>query len=83
MKIAKDPSLIDDQSFVLFVMSHGSIRYYDGTMSEVVFGSDGIPIATSQILEPLAECRALAGKPKIAFFQACRGGSYGPKESNV
>lgn len=76
VRVAEDSSLVSDQSFVLFVMSHGSIRYYDGVFTEVIFGSDGDPIATSQILEPLAKCPALTGKPKIAFFQACRGDNY-------
>lgn len=75
-EIVVDPHLSEDQSFVLIVMSHGSIELRDGVLSEVVYASDNRAIVTSQLLEPLARCKALAGKPKLAFFQACRGDDF-------
>lgn len=74
--VLSDPHLVDDQCFVLFLMSHGAIEKYGGVQSEVIFGSDSKLVATSEILEQISNCQALAGKPKLAFFQACRGGIY-------
>lgn len=74
--VLSDPCLVGDQCFVLFLMSHGAIEKCGGVQSEVIFGSDGKLVTTSEILEQISNCQALAGKPKLAFFQACRGDNY-------
>jgi len=60
------------QCFVLFVLSHGSI--VDDT--EVVFGTDGEPLAKMTIKDALSDtgCPVLKEVPRILFFQCCRGG---------
>ncbi|XP_071479480.1 uncharacterized protein [Diadema antillarum] len=54
-------------SVVLVFMSHG--------VQEGIYGSDGVVITVEDIKEMFSgkNCPALIGKPKIFFFQACRG----------
>ncbi|XP_071480762.1 caspase-2-like [Diadema antillarum] len=54
-------------SVVLVFMSHG--------VQEGIYGSDGVVISVEDIKEMFSgkNCPALIGKPKIFFFQACRG----------
>ncbi|XP_071499093.1 uncharacterized protein [Diadema antillarum] len=54
-------------SVVLVFMSHG--------VQEGIYGSDGVVITVEEIKEMFSgkNCPALIGKPKIFFFQACRG----------
>ncbi|XP_072180995.1 uncharacterized protein [Diadema setosum] len=54
-------------SVVLVFMSHG--------IQEGIYGSDGVVITVEEIKEMFSgkNCPALIGKPKIFFFQACRG----------
>ncbi|XP_051896686.1 caspase-3-like [Pristis pectinata] len=56
-------------SFVSIVSSHGE----DG----VIYGADGEPVHLRDIYSMFTEknCPSLAGKPKIFFIQACRGGN--------
>jgi hypothetical protein len=81
--VADDESLRDDQCFVMFVMSHGKMiatRNATGELigSEYVYGADGEMMSTNSLLAPLTNdnCRHLSGKPKLVFFQACRGGAF-------
>jgi hypothetical protein len=80
--VASEESLRDDQCFVMFVMSHGksiATRGVTGELNgaEYVYGADGELVSTNSLLAPLTNdnCRQLSGKPKLVFFQACRGGS--------
>jgi len=61
-----------DQCFILFILSHGNTLHDKG---EVVYGTDGHPVAKSEIREFLtdAKCPNLIGKPRVIFYQACRG----------
>ena len=52
--------------FVLWLMSHGKSDYE-------VFCSDGKTILIQTLQDILSECNTLKGKPKLFFFQACRG----------
>lgn len=77
-KIATDPGLEQDQCLVLFVLSHGRVvttMTRHGVASiEHIYGSDGLPVKTEDILDPITNvrCPAMRGKPKLVFFQACR-----------
>lgn len=59
----KDHSAYD--CFVLWLMSHGSD-------DDQIFGIDGQPVRTREIRDII--CSSFKGKPKLFFFQACRGG---------
>ncbi|XP_074616337.1 uncharacterized protein LOC141875832 [Acropora palmata] len=52
-------------AFIFAVLSHGR--------EGVVYGTDGI-ISIRDITSSFTQCRSLAGKPKIFFFQACQEG---------
>lgn len=69
--LSRDESLENDECFVMFVMSHGK--------DNCVFGSDGRAVRISEIITPFtnANCTFLKNKPKLVFFQACRGGTVG------
>ena len=54
-------------AFIFAVLSHGR--------EGVVYGTDGI-IPIRDITSYFTQCRSLAGKPKIFFFQACQGRQY-------
>lgn len=59
---------VDGDCFVCCVLSHGE--------KGGVCGSDGGVVSVDEIREPFTGlyCRSLAGKPKLFFIQACRGG---------
>jgi len=67
--LSQDESLENDECLVMFVLSHGKV--------DAVFGSDGRPVAINEFLLPFtnARCTLLKNKPKLMFFQACRGGT--------
>lgn len=75
-QISQDASLEQDQCLVLFVMSHGALKVIDGKHKDCIFGSDGKFVTPEHILNPLTDrqCAHLRGKPRLVFFQACRGG---------
>lgn len=52
-------------AFVCCVLSHGE--------KGSVLGIDGNPVGLRDLTRPFAECRTLAGKPKLFFIQACQG----------
>lgn len=58
----KDHSAYD--CFVLWLMSHGDDN-------DQIFGIDAQPVRTREIRDIM--CRSFKGKPKLFFFQACRG----------
>jgi hypothetical protein len=51
--------------FLCVVMSHGN--------DEKIMTSDNQRISFEEIMAPIKECPTLIGKPKLFFFQACRG----------
>ncbi|XP_048834103.1 caspase-8 isoform X2 [Brienomyrus brachyistius] len=55
------------QCFVCCVLSHGT--------QQGVYGRDGKMLGLAEILQPFrgARCRALNGRPKVFFIQACQG----------
>ena len=63
---AKDHSQFD--AFVFFILSHGG-------GNDVIFGVNGGTTSVSELLcfFKSAECPTLQHKPKLFFFQACRG----------
>lgn len=77
--LSANNSLRDHQCFVLFVLSHGeAIADENGRRIDCIYGSDGQKIPVDELLMPLtdARCPNLVGKPRIVFFQACRGKHY-------
>lgn len=74
--LSQDSSLENDECFVMFVLSHGTVKEINRRNVDCVFGSDGQPVQISDILSPFtnARCPSLRNKPKLMFFQACRGG---------
>ena len=56
------------ECFVLILCSHGT--------EFGVYGSDELTVGHQEILATFnsQNCRSLAGKPKLVFFQACHGG---------
>jgi len=53
-------------AFVLFILSHGSDGY--------IFGNDDNRVSIDdEIAGVLGRCPTLKNKPKLIFFQACRG----------
>jgi len=75
--LSRDRSLRNDQCFVMFVLSHGAYREINRKKVDCVYGSDGQPVPIDDILSPFtnALCPFLKDKPKLMFFQACRGGT--------
>lgn len=53
-------------AFILFIMSHGERGFILG------IDDNGVDI-DDEIIGVLGECRSLWNKPKMLFFQACRG----------
>lgn len=56
--------------FVLIIMSHGS--------EDCVYGTDGKKLFMGKVWPLLApdSFKAMTGKPKLVFLQACSGGIY-------
>jgi len=51
--------------FLCVVMSHGS--------DDKIMASDSEEISLVELLKPIKSCESLQNKPKMFFFQACRG----------
>jgi hypothetical protein len=51
-------------SFGVAVLSHGE--------QGILFGTDDT-IEVEKLINPIKQCKTLTGKPKLFFFQACRG----------
>lgn len=54
----------DRDCFGVAVLSHGD--------EDVLYGTDSV-IAIDNFVCPIKSCKSLVGKPKLFFFQACRG----------
>jgi len=68
-KIIDDESSLDHSqydAFILFMMSHGSKGHIAGIDENKVNIDD-------DIAGVLGRCPSLKNKPKLIFFQACRG----------
>ncbi|KAK0058948.1 caspase-3, partial [Biomphalaria pfeifferi] len=73
----------DADCFVCVVMSHGDVMWFErgGTFNkkmernDVIFGVDGLPVKTKFIIDTFNNwnCPSLKDKPRLFFFQACRG----------
>jgi hypothetical protein len=63
-KIA-DEDHTNSDCFLCVVMSHGN--------DEKIVTSDNQQISFDEIMAPIKECPTLVDKPKLFFFQACRG----------
>ena len=55
----------DSDCFLCVVMSHGE--------DDKIIASDSEEISFMEIMEPIKSCTSLQNKPKLFFFQACRG----------
>lgn len=54
-----------DDSFVCWIMTHGA----NGSL----YAADGERLSEEDFMSPFREKKDLLGKPKLFFFQACRG----------
>jgi caspase 6 len=55
----------DVDCFVCVVMSHGG--------QDKIMASDNKEVSFEEIMAPIKSCKSLIGKPKLFFFQSCRG----------
>jgi hypothetical protein len=55
----------DSDCFLCVVMSHGN--------GDKIMASDSEEISFEEIMKPIKSCSSLENKPKLFFFQACRG----------
>jgi hypothetical protein len=69
MEDAANKDHSDSDCFGALLMSHGE----DGE----ICGTDD-NIAIEDLIKPFKNCPSLLGKPKLFFFQACRGAKYDP-----
>jgi caspase 7 len=68
-EIQRQASQIDHSQsdcFVCVVMSHGNDK-------DMFYSSDNQEISFDDIMAPIKECITIKNKPKLFFFQACRG----------
>jgi len=56
------------QCFVLFILSHGG--------EESVYGTDGLHLSKTSIVDVLDGCPSLKGIPRLLFLQSCRGSMF-------
>lgn len=82
---SNDATLRNAQCLILFILSHGQAIETPAGMVDCVYGCDGQPVTVNEILEPLTDvnCPHLRNKPKLVFFQACRGGKWQHKNWNI
>lgn len=59
-------STLEADFYVLIIMSHG-------TEDDLLIGSDRGKLAVGNLVNAMMENERLAGKPKLIFFQMCRG----------
>jgi len=66
-KIQEQASINHSNSdcFLCMIMSHGN--------EDKIVTSDNCEISCEEIMEPIKSCASLENKPKLFFFQACRG----------
>jgi hypothetical protein len=64
--------------FLCVVMSHGN--------QDKILASDNKEISFEEIMEPIKSCTSLINKPKLFFFQSCRGNkemTFAPRPSSA
>jgi hypothetical protein len=68
LEIQRQASIDHSQSdcFLCVVMSHGNNK-------DMFYSSDNKEISFEEIMAPIKLCKTLMNKPKMFFFQACRG----------
>jgi len=69
--ISKKKELKDHDSFLFMIICHG-------TPNQQIKGFDGIPLQIKSLVSLLDHnnCEGLREKPKIFFFNCCRGSNY-------
>ncbi|KAK3586004.1 hypothetical protein CHS0354_033121 [Potamilus streckersoni] len=72
--LAKEEYLNDSDCFVFVISTHGSeIPLPDGNSYQHQLScTDKTLITTQEIVNMVSKCKALEGKPKLFFIQACR-----------
>ena len=55
----------DYSAFICFISSHGN--------KEGIAGTDSETVSIEEIVEPIIKNKSLVGKPKLFFFDSCRG----------
>ena len=65
----------NDDSFICFIMSHGS--------NGQIKSSDNESIFITEFIDPLKLNQSLKDKPKLFFIEACRGNKYVPTISTI
>ena len=60
---------------LIFIMSHGT----DGK----IFGTDGEEVHLNDFVDPFKTIKSLKDKPKMFFFNACRGDKMTPTHDNM
>jgi hypothetical protein len=63
--LAKHVDHSDSDCFLCVVMAHGS--------QDKIIASDNNVVSFAEIIEPIKSCPTLINKPKLFFFQSCRG----------
>jgi len=63
--LAKYVDFTNSDCFLCVVMSHGN--------HEKIIACDNKEISYEDLMEPIKSCKSLINKPKLFFFQSCRG----------
>jgi hypothetical protein len=63
--LVKYVDFTDRDCFLCVVMSHGN--------RDKIMASDNVEVSFEEIMAPIKSCKSLIGKPKLFFFQSCRG----------
>jgi Caspase domain len=72
----RNAASLNADSFILFTLSHGGHDVINGRKEEVLYGTDGKPVMKKCLVQYLDDTNSpnLKDKPRIVFFQSCRGG---------
>jgi len=68
---SQDPQLAEHDAFVLMIISHGN-------ENREIYGLDNLPIRIDTIMTMFnnKECSLLQNKPRLFFFNCCRGSEF-------
>lgn len=71
LTISKNPDLLEHNAFIFMIITHG-------TENEEILGFDGKPLKIEYLtkLFDSEECKFLQNKPRLFFFNCCRGGEF-------
>jgi len=69
-KMSKEIDYSDSGCILIFIMSHGN--------EDKIFGTDGEEVYLSSFIDPFTTVKSLKDKPKLFFFNACRGDEMTP-----